>query len=257
MTGPTLGISSMTKGRADEKVSPQQVLTLRHGYYACVSYVDAQVGKVLAALEQLGLDENTIVVLWGDHGYALGEQARWCKGTNFELDTRVPLIMRVPGVTTSGTVTEAMIEYVDIYPTLSELAGLRVPDELDGLSLVPVLRDPCLPGRQAVLSQFARPFSRSVPEVMGYSIRTQTYRYTRWLEWTDKKVLAEELYDYTCPENVDQLGSYQVEKENLVQDPAYARIRGRLRLDMDEALRKRGSLTASTLSTEKPKKKAR
>ena len=92
----------------DENLSQAQARTLRHGYYACVSFVDAQVGKVLAALERLGLAKNTIVVLWGDHGYALGEEARWCKGTNFELDTRVPLIVRVPGITAPGVATDAL-----------------------------------------------------------------------------------------------------------------------------------------------------
>jgi len=175
----------------DERVSMEQARELRHGYYACVSYTDAQVGKVLHALKRLGLDKNTIVVLWGDHGYALGEQDRWCKGTNFELDTRVPLIVRVPGITDPGVATEALIEYVDIYPTLAELVGLSAPNELDGKSLVPVLGNPRLPGREVVLSQFARPFKKSGPEIMGYSIRTNTYRYTRWVEWPNRKMLVE------------------------------------------------------------------
>jgi len=155
----------------DERVSPEQAFRLRHGYYACVSYVDAQVGKLLAALERLGLAGNTVVVLLGDHGYSLGEANHWCKDTNFELDTRVPLIMRVPGLTTRGATTEALIEYVDIYPTLAELADLPVPEGLDGTSLVPILQDPRRPGREIVLSQFSRPFKPSIPEVMGYSIR--------------------------------------------------------------------------------------
>ena len=96
---------------SNERMSLEKARELRHGYYACVSYADAQVGKVLHALKRLGLEKNTIVVLWGDHGYALGEQERWCKGTNFELDTRVPLIIRVPGMTDPGAVTDALIEY--------------------------------------------------------------------------------------------------------------------------------------------------
>ena len=121
---------------------PSRRATLRHGYYACVSYVDAQVGKVLDALQRLGLEQNTIVVLWGDHGWSLGEKDRWCKGTNFERDTRVPLMIRAPGMAKPGVSTEALIEYVDIYPTLAELAGLTPPADLDGRSLVPVLQDP-------------------------------------------------------------------------------------------------------------------
>ncbi len=224
---------------ADEKVSPEQARKLRHGYYACVSYVDAQVGKVLAAIERLGLEKSTVVVLWGDHGYALGEEARWCKGTNFELDTRVPLIMRVPGVTTGGAATEALIEYVDIYPTLAELAGLPVPQDLDGASLVPILQDPRRPGREIVLSQFSRPFKPSIPEVMGYSIRTETHRYTRWVQWPQRTLMTEELYDYTGPAAVLHLGAFLVERENLVRDPTYAETRDRLRVRMDQVLRER------------------
>ena len=114
---------------------------MRHGYYACVSYVDAQVGKVLDALD-VGLDQNTIVVLWGDHGWSLGEKDRWCKGTNFDRDTRVPLMIRTPGMANPGTPTKALVEYVDVYPTLAELAGLAPPADLDGQSLVPILQDP-------------------------------------------------------------------------------------------------------------------
>jgi iduronate 2-sulfatase len=223
----------------DEKVTPEQARTLRHGYYACVSYVDAQVGKVLAMLPRLGLEENTIVVLWGDHGYALGEEARWCKGTNFELDTRVPLIIRVPGMTRRGTATEALIEYVDIYPTLAELAGLPVPGDLDGTSLVPILQDPRRPGREVVLSQFSRPFKPSLPKIMGYSIRTDTHRYTRWVRWPDRGLMAEELYDYASPAGVLRGGAFLVERQNLVQDPTYAEERDRLRLRMDRVLRER------------------
>ena len=108
----------------DEKVNLKQSRHLRHGYYACVSYADAQVGKLLDALERLGLEEHTIVVFWGDHGYSLGEADHWCKATNFEMDTRTPLMFRFPGMPEPGIPTDAMIEYVDIYPTVVELAGL-------------------------------------------------------------------------------------------------------------------------------------
>ncbi|UCD52163.1 MAG: sulfatase-like hydrolase/transferase, partial [Phycisphaerales bacterium] len=241
----------------DERVWPEQACHLRHGYYACVSYVDAQVGKVLSALERLRLADNTIVVLWGDHGYSLGEADHWCKDTNFELDTRVPLIMRVPGVTIAGASTEALIEYVDIYPTLAELAGLPVPDGLDGTSLVPILQDPLRPGRELVLSQFSRPFKPSLPKVMGYSIRTDTHRYTRWLQWPERTLMAEELYDYAPPSGALRVGAFLVERENLVQDPAYAETRDRLRLRMDRVLRERMAETVppSEPGVEKPENK--
>ncbi|MFM7750714.1 MAG: sulfatase, partial [Opitutaceae bacterium] len=94
----------------DERLDAERTVQLRHGYYACVSYVDAQIGKVLAALERTGLADNTIVVLWGDHGYALGDAGRWCKGTNFELDARVPLLIRTPGLARPGAATDALVE---------------------------------------------------------------------------------------------------------------------------------------------------
>ena len=228
----------------DERVSAKQARELRHGYYACVSYIDAQIGKVLETIEHLGFDRNTIVVLWGDHGYALGEEDRWCKGTNFDLDTRVPLMIRVPGMTAPGVATEAMIEYVDIYPTLAALAGQTPPDDLDGRSLVPILNDPRTGGRDLVLSQFIRPFRPTTPQVMGYSIRTETYRYTRWVEWPTRKTAAEELYDYSSQASAIREGAFMVEQENVIENPAYAETRNRLRTKLDEVLGVRIKLNA-------------
>jgi arylsulfatase A-like enzyme len=109
--------------------------TLRHGYYACVSYTDAQVGRLLNALEQEGLAQNTVVVFWGDHGWQLGDHGLWNKHTNFELATRAPLIMSVPGARSAGKKCEAPVEFVDVYPTLADVCGLPVPAGLDGRSL--------------------------------------------------------------------------------------------------------------------------
>ena len=223
----------------DEQVSAEKARDLRHGYYACVSYSDAQVGKLLRTLERLGLEDDTIVVLWGDHGYSLGEAGHWCKHTNFELDTHVPLIVRAPGMPRPGIGTDALTEYVDIYPTLAELAGLTSPDGLDGSSFAAALRDPGTKGRELVLSQFARPFEPTVPEVMGYSIRTATHRYTRWIEWLSRKVLAEEIYDYASRTGVSRNGGFLVEQRNLIDSPALAATRTRLRAKLDHALRTR------------------
>lgn len=131
--------------------------------------------------ERQGLPEYaaTIVVLWGDHGYSLGEKDRWFKGTNFERDTRVPLIIRTPSMKQPGAGSSLMVELVDLYPTLTSLAGLDPMGGLDGSSLQPILDDLSAPGRIEVLSQFARPFNRNTPEFMGYSLRTATHRYTR------------------------------------------------------------------------------
>jgi len=201
----------------NEQLTPEQARHLRHGYYACASYADAQVGRVLAALERLGLADDTIVVLWGDHGYSLGEADHWCKATNFERDTRAPLMMRVPGQVAAGGTAQGLVEYVDIYPTLAELAGLEPPADLDGRSLVPMIRNPDAPGRDYALSQYVRPWKARDPDVMGYSIRGPTHRYTRWVHWADKTLVAEEFYDYGGPAG---RGPLLVEAQNIVTEAA-------------------------------------
>ncbi len=166
---------------------------LIHGYRACVSYSYAQIGKVLDELERLKLTNNTIIVLLGDHGWKVGEYGDWCKHTNFEIDTHAPLMVSVPGITDKGKISAALIEFVDIYPTLSELANLPKPAHLQGKSFVPILQDPDQAGKEVALSQFPR----NNGKVMGYSMRTEQYRYTRWEEMSSGKTLAQELYKHT------------------------------------------------------------
>ena len=135
--------------------------------------------------------------------------------------------------------TEAMIEYVDIYPTIVELAGLPAAPDLDGTSLVPILNDPRHEGRPFVLSQFARPFKPSMPEMMGYSVRTPTHRYTRWVRWPSREILQEELYDYGSPRSAVRQGAYLVERKNLSGVPAYQELREQLSAMMDRTLQAR------------------
>jgi arylsulfatase A-like enzyme len=165
---------------------------LKHGYYAAISYMDAQLGRVLDELERLGLRERTIVVLWGDHGYHLGENGIYTKMTNFELGTRVPLMISVPGQATAGQRTQALVELVDLYPTLAELCGLPLPKHLEGTSFAPLVADPARPWKPAAFSQYLR---TGKPPYMGRSIRTDRWRYT---EWTDPQgqPAGAELYDH-------------------------------------------------------------
>ncbi len=164
---------------------------LRHAYYACVSYSDAQVGLVLDELKRLGLDKNTIIVLWGDHGWKLGEHKAWGKHSNVENDVNAPLILSAPGMKAAGTHSDALVEFVDIYPTLCELAGLSLPNHLEGMSLKPLLDDPKRAWKSAAFSQYPR------NEWMGYSMRTDRYRFTAWVDAKDHwKVDATELYDH-------------------------------------------------------------
>lgn len=168
---------------------------LIHGYMACVSYTDAQVGKLLDALEANGVADNTIIVFWGDHGWHLGDHGMWCKHTNYEQATRVPFIIakRAKGGTAAKSVSPA--EFVDIYPTLCDLAGLPKPASLEGASLVPVLDDPKAKVKDFAVSQYPR--GGGAKENMGYAFRDDRYRYVRWVAKGDPADLkAEELYDY-------------------------------------------------------------
>jgi len=181
-----------TKGRT---LSNDAVREIRHGYLAAISYLDAQVGKVLDELDRLGLTDNTVVVFWADHGYHLGEKSLWAKTSNFELDARVPLIIAAPKLKTANRKTSALVELLDLYPTLSELCGLPKPVGVQGKSLVPVLKDPGAKVKDAAFTQHPRPaYYKGRPDVMGYSVRTTNYRYTEWRDWETGKTVARELY---------------------------------------------------------------
>jgi arylsulfatase A-like enzyme len=168
---------------------------LKHGYYAAISYMDAQLGKVLDELDRLGLTDKTIIVLWGDHGWKLGEHDAWCKHSNCEHDTNAPLLVAAPGLKARGVRTDALVEFVDIYPTLADLAGLPLPAHLEGLSFKPLLESPARPWKTAAFSQYPR--SLDGRPIMGYSMRTDRHRFTVWVQRNDhSKVVALELYDH-------------------------------------------------------------
>jgi iduronate 2-sulfatase len=173
--------------RAD--VTPDQVLRLRHGYYASVSYVDAQIGRIVEELDRLDLSRRTVIVVWSDHGFHLGENGQWGKKTNTELDLRVPLLVVAPGVTIPGSRTPALVELVDLYPTLADLAGLPATAELEGTSFVPVLRDPARRWKDAVFSQYIR------AGVRGRAVRTAGHRYVEWVRVATGERVDVEFYD--------------------------------------------------------------
>ena len=170
----------------------------KQAYFAGVSYSDAQIGKVLAELDRLGLRNNTIIVFWGDHGWKLGEHMAWGKHSNVENDVNAPLIISTPGMKNAGTHTDALAEFVDIYPTLCELAGLPLPNHLEGTSLKPVIEDPKRAWKSAAFSQYPRNAGKTgAGKLMGYTMRTDRYRFTVWVSNTDHtKVDAIELYDH-------------------------------------------------------------
>ena len=175
--------------------------TLIHGYHAAVSYMDAQLGRVLAELDRLGLAQNTIIILWGDHGWHLGDHSIWCKHTNYEQAARIPLLVAVPAgvggaASKAGAKSGSLVETVDIYPTLCELAGLPAPAGLDGRSFVPTLRDPAAPTKDHTIHVYPRTKPDKTP-VIGRAIRTERYRLVEWKKIGAPAATADlELYDY-------------------------------------------------------------
>ncbi len=205
------------------KIDDELATTLKHAYLACVSYVDAQIGKVMQELEASGLAKNTIVVVWSDHGWHLGDMGIWGKATNYEIATRVPLIIHAPNMKAKGKQTEALVELIDIFPTLCDLTGLDRPNQLEGKSFVPLMKKPNKKWKKAVYSQFPSPalrewaanplsvgmretfFGPLINEVeariitqqkenwdkdlfenklMGYAMRTDKYRFIVWKDYT-------------------------------------------------------------------------
>ncbi|MBN1853713.1 MAG: sulfatase [Pirellulales bacterium] len=176
-------------------------------YFASITFMDAQVGHVLDALDRLGLADNTIVVFTSDHGYHLGEHGLWQKMSLFEESARVPLLIVAPGVRHKGDVAKTPVGLIDLYPTLVELCGIDPPGNLQGQSLVPILADPSLPGRGWALSQVTR--GARARRTFGFTLRTPRWRYTEW----DQGNQGRELYDH----DTDPL-----EQTNLADDPSQA-----------------------------------
>jgi len=185
-------------------VSADTAHLLTQGYYACISYTDAQVGKLLDALDDLGIRDNTIVILLGDHGWNLQDHTMWCKHANFETSMRAPLIISAPNQNANQQ-TWALTEFIDIYPTLCELAGLPLPTHLDGKSLVPLLENPNQEFKDQIFSRFYR----------GESIKTHQYVYSEWIDPENDSTYARMLYDH----QVDSL-----ENNNVAEQDEYSEV---------------------------------
>ena len=211
---------------------------LIHGYYACVSYTDAQVGKLLKGLAASGVADNTIIVLWGDHGWHLGDHSIWCKHSNYEQATHAPLMIVAPKIANKGNCNDSPVNFIDIYPTLCELSGLPVDPKLDGKSLVPILKDGKARVNEAAFSQYPRVIGRK-KSVMGYTLRNRRYRYTEWQRCGEVRgpgngeVVAREFYDY----DKDPL-----ERVNQINNPEYAGEIARLQKLLPGYIKKYGTL---------------
>ncbi|HZE96983.1 MAG TPA: sulfatase [Planctomycetota bacterium] len=197
-------------------VTVDQARECKQAYYAAISFVDAQIGRVLDAVDRLKLWDDTIVVFWSDHGYHLGEHGLWMKQSLFEESARVPMIIAVPGVKGAGKASPRTVELLDLYPTLADLAGLAAPKNLEGSSLKPLLEDPAAAWERAAHSQVER---NGFP---GYAVRTERWRY---VEWDDAKKGAQ-LYD----EDADPH-----EYVNLAADPRRADVVADLKARMKKA----------------------
>ncbi len=181
--------------------------TLIHGYHAAVSYMDAQLGRVIEGLDEAGLADNTIIVLWGDHGWHLGDHGMWCKHSNYEQAARIPLIVFAPGVTDRGVVSQGLVESVDIYPTLCNLASLPVPEGLDGTSFHATLKDPAAATKEAVFHAYPR------RNMIGRAVRSARHRLVEWKgPGADADSAILELYDYEAdPGETKNLAAEQPE----------------------------------------------
>jgi iduronate 2-sulfatase len=180
----------------DGPISPEQGAELRHGYYAGISFLDAQVGRLLETLREANLAANTLIVFWSDHGFHLGEHDLWGKTSNYELDARVPLIVARPGVTQNAR-SLALVELLDLYPTLVEAARLPVASGIEGRSLGSLLREPGGRGAEFAVTQHPHPFHGGKATQMGYAIRDERFRYVEWRDLTSGAVTARELYDHS------------------------------------------------------------
>jgi iduronate 2-sulfatase len=200
------------KGPLDDKKAKELI----HGYYACVSFVDTQIGRVLATLKSEGLDKNTVVILWSDHGWKLGEHAMWAKHTNYEIDTRVPLIMRFPTNENGGSSTKRLVELIDLFPTVCELANVATPEQCEGKSLLPIIQNPNVEIKnEFALSQYKRKRKKG-GDIIGYSVRNSTGRFTDWINRETGKSHFREYYDHQTDPNenlnaIDRLSSGEIE----------------------------------------------
>jgi iduronate 2-sulfatase len=199
-------------------LSNETTLALRHGYYASVSYIDAQIGQIIGRLKELGLYENTIIVLWGDHGWSLGEHTLWCKHSCFNNALRAPVIMKAPEIS-KGSKTESLFSYVDIFPTLCDLAQIQKPEHLDGKSNISVLNDPAKSVNSYVFSRWQK----------GETVKTDRYCYTEYYEKTGE-IKSRMLYDHqTDPD----------ENINIVDNPKLKSVVDKLSALLQEHVQNR------------------
>jgi len=201
--GSCYDIKDFRKHPVDGPLPEDIQKSLKHGYYASVSYVDACFGNLIDALKEKGLMQNTIIAVIGDHGWKLGEHGSWCKQSNYEIDTHVPLIVYSPDMNARGQKSDRLTELVDVFPSLLDLAGIEIPDYLQGTSIAPLMDNPDQEWKSAIFSQFHRRprIAYDGQRYMGYGMRTERYHFIDWYFWDNENKVplnyaACELYDH-------------------------------------------------------------
>jgi iduronate 2-sulfatase len=227
-------------------LSEAQQRRLKHGYYASVTFIDAQIGRLFDTLDDLGIRKDTIIVLWGDHGCKLGEHGSWGKQTNYEIDALAPLIVCKPGAKGNGSTCDSLVEFVDIYPTLCDLADLEKPGHLEGQSLTPLLEDVERTVKDAAVSQLYR--RRRGVEYMGYAMMTSRYRYIEWRHWDSGEIVEWELYDHKSDPG---------ENVNVAEEAKYAARVKKLRKQLGLMCPRRGGGHPTGLRSRKSQVKAK
>lgn len=216
---------ALASGKAEQdRMDDAKRREARQAYNASISFMDAQVGRVIDSLDRLGLAEDTIIVFTSDHGYHMGEHGLWQKMSLFEESARVPLLIAAPGLPTKGRVAKTPVSLIDLYPTLAELSGVERPANLQGQSLVPILKDPEAAGRGWALTQVVRGGAQATNRFFGYSLRTPRWRYTEW----DEGRKGRELYDHDADPR---------ELTNLAEKPEHASTVEALSLRLQAAVK--------------------
>ena len=222
-------------------ISEADARRVKHGYYAAVSYTDAQVGKIINKLKELGIYEETIIVLWSDHGYKLGEHNGWSKFTNYNIDTHAPLIIKSNHDKDNHHRITHKVEMVDIYPTLCEMMGITTPNDLEGLSLVPHLTKSTMIGKEAIFSTYRMESHWATPrgnEQLGFSMVTDDYHYVEWQSWKDGSFTARELYDLNKDPQENKNVADLPEYESIVQQMA-ERLEAGWQVEQEKVLKRR------------------
>lgn len=230
------GFNQIGHPQSDYRMDENTSRKLKHGYYASVSYVDALLGNLFSHMKKIGLYENTIIILWGDHGWKLGDHNSWGKMTNYNIDLKVPMIIRYPNQENRGSQTFEITELIDMFPSLCELAEIKVPDYMQGTSFVPLIKNPKRSWKKAAFSQFHRrpKVSADGKRYMGYSINTKEYHYIEWYSWFHKtgirgKLKSIELYDSKNDPN---------ETINIAQNQKLSKVIKELSIELNEGWKK-------------------